>query len=230
MNVLIFAPHPDDEVLGCGGIMAKYAEQGNSVYICVITSGQPPIFDNTVAVENEWPHTLYPEIKKCHDFLNVKETFFLQCSAADLESTPRYILNQKITEIIQYVKPEIVYIPHFGDMQKDHTITSEAVMVAVRPKGNHIVRKVYSYETLSETEWNVPHVANMFIPNTYVDISKYLDKKLEAMNCYQSQLSDFPNPRSLEAVEALAKLRGSTMGAKAAEAFVLVREYDTETI
>lgn len=228
MNILFFAPHPDDEVLGCGGVMAKYVEQGDSVYVCVVTSGKPPIFDDSVAVQNQWPHTLYPEIQKSHELLGVKETFFLQCPAADLESTPRYMLNQMVFEIVQKVCPEIVYIPHFGDMQKDHTITSEAVMVAIRPKGNHIVRKVYSYETLSETEWNVPHVTNVFIPNTYVDISNYLSKKLDAMSCYQSQLAEFPNPRSLEAVKALAKLRGSTMGAKAAEAFVLIREYDFE--
>ena len=142
-----------------------------------------------------------------------------------LEHEARHILNQKINDLVQRVKPEVVFVPHFGDMQKDHAITSEAVMVAMRPKYKHKVRFVYSYETLSETEWNIPHCSNSFIPNVYVDISPFLRKKLDAMECYQSQLGDFPDPRSLEAVEALAKLRGTTMGAKAAEAFALIREY-----
>lgn len=225
MNVLIFAPHPDDEVLGCGGVMAKYAAQNDNVYVCVATCGHPPIFDDSKMKQEGWPHTLYPEIKKANDLLGVREVFYLDCPAADMESYKRFSLNGKIMELIQAIKPEVVYIPHFGDMQKDHTILAEAVMVAVRPKYEHRVRFVYAYETLSETEWNIPHAANCFIPNVYVDISKYMDKKLSAMACYQSQLGDFPDPRSLEAVEALAKLRGSTMGAKAAEAFMLIREY-----
>lgn len=226
MNVLIFAPHPDDEVLGCGGVMAKYASQGDDVTVCVVTSGQPPIFDNSTAIANGWPHTLYPEIQKSHEVLHVKETVFLQCPAADLESVPRYKLNGMVNDLVQRVKPEVVYIPHFGDMQKDHKLVSDAVMVAVRPRGKHRVRKVYSYETLSETEWNIPHVANVFIPNTYVDITPYFKDKLAAMECYQSQLAPFPEARSLEAVEALAKLRGSTMRSKYSEAFVLIRDYD----
>lgn len=226
MNVLIFAPHPDDEILGCGGIMAKYSETGNEVYVCIATCGHPPIFDDSLMKEHGWPHTLYPEIKKAHAILKVKNTFFLDCPASNMEHYERFILNEKIRKIIQEVEPEMVYIPHFGDMQKDHTILSEAVMVAVRPKEKYIVKKVYSYETLSETEWNIPHVANAFIPNTFVDITSYLEMKLEALNCYQSQLGKFPDPRSLKAVEALAKLRGSTMFSSAAEAFCLIREYD----
>ncbi len=225
MNVLVFAPHPDDEVLGCGGVMAKHAAQGDSVYVCVATCGHPPIFSDDLMREKGWPHTLYPEIKKAHELLKVKETFYLDCPAADLESTKRFTLNGKLMDLIQQVKPDVVYMPHFGDMQKDHTILAEAVMVAVRPKYAHRVQTVYAYETLSETEWNIPHATNTFVPNVFVDVAEYLDMKLQAMNCFQSQLGPFPDPRSLEAVEALAKLRGSTMNAKAAEAFMMIREY-----
>lgn len=226
MNVIVFAPHPDDEILGCGGVMAKHVAIGNNIYVCIATCGHPPIFNDSLMKKRKWPHILYPEIKKAHDLLGVKETFFLDCPAADMESEKRFVLNKKIVDIIQKVKPEVIYIPHFGDMQKDHTILSESIMVAVRPKGKHVVKKVYSYETLSETEWNIPHVTNIFIPNTYVDITDYLKKKLKAMNCYHSQLGDFPDPRSLRAIESLARLRGSTMFCNAAEAFMLIREYD----
>lgn len=226
MNILVFAPHPDDEVLGCGGVMAKHAAQGDDVYVCVATCGHPPIFNDDLMKEKGWPHTLYPEIKKAHEILGVKKTFYLDCPAADMESVKRFDLNGKIINLIQELKPDVVYIPHFGDMQRDHTLLSEAIMVAVRPRGSHKVSKVYSYETLSETEWNIPHASNTFIPNTYIEISDYFDLKIKAMNCYQSQLAPFPEARSLEAVEALAKLRGSTMGAKRAEAFALIREYN----
>lgn len=225
MIILIFAPHPDDEVLGCGGIMAKYASNGDEVYVCVATCGHPPVYNDDAMKENHWPHTLYPEIKKAHELLQVKETFYLDCPAADLEAVKRYELNGKLINIVQRTKPDVIYIPHFGDMQKDHTILAEAIMVAVRPKYEHKVQYVYAYETLSETEWNIPHIKNSFIPNVFVDIEGFLDKKLQAVKCFTSQLGDFPDPRSLEAVEALAKLRGSTMCVRAAEAFMLIREY-----
>ncbi len=224
-RILVFAPHPDDEILGCGGTMAKYSAQGTEVYVCIVTSGQPPVFDNSEAVAKGWPHTLYPEIVKSHGVIGVKETVFLQLPCVLLEREPRHIVNRSIGELVQRVKPDVVFIPHFGDMQKDHAIVSEAVMVAVRPKYDHVPRQVYAYETLSETEWNIPHAANAFLPDTFIDISKELTLKLEAMRCYESQLGPFPDPRSLEALEALAHLRGSTMGAEAAEAFSLIREY-----
>jgi len=226
-NILVFAPHPDDEVLGCGGVMSKHTSNGDNVYVCVATCGHPPIFNDDLMKEKGWPHTLYPEIKKAHEILGVKETFYLDFPAADMESAKRFTLNAKLIEMIQQIKPEVVYMPHFGDMQKDHTLLAEAIMVAVRPKYAHKVESVYAYETLSETEWNIPHSSFAFIPNTFVDISINLETKLKAMNCFQSQLGAFPDPRSLDAVESLAKLRGSTMGAKAAEAFMLVRRYST---
>ena len=225
MNVLVFAPHPDDEVLGCGGVMVKHSKEGDSVFVCIATCGHPPIFNDDLMKEKGWPHTLYPEIKKAHEILGVQETTYLDCPAADMESVKRFALNGRIVQLIQDIKPDVVYMPHFGDMQKDHAILAEAIMVAVRPKYGHSVQTVYAYETLSETEWNIPHATNAFIPNVFVDIEDFLDSKLNAMSCYKSQLADFPDPRSLGAVEALAKVRGSTMGANTAEAFMLVREY-----
>ncbi|MBQ9387070.1 MAG: PIG-L family deacetylase [Lachnospiraceae bacterium] len=225
MNVLVFAPHPDDEILGCGGTMARHIKDGDEVSVCIVTSGKPPVYDDSEAVKNGWPHALYPEVKKSHELLGIKETVFLQLPCVLLEQQPRHEVNAKIAEVVTRLRPDVVYIPHFGDMQKDHQAVVDAVMVAVRPKGAHRVKTVYAYETLSETEWNVPHAGKTFIPNTFVNIEDFLEKKIEAMECYQSQLGDFPSPRSVDALRALAMLRGSTMGAKAAEAFALVREY-----
>ena len=225
MNVLVFAPHPDDEVLGCGGTIKKHVNSGDKVYVCVVTSGKPPVFDNSIALKNGWPHTLYLEAMGAKKILGIEEYYFLELPCVLLEREPRNEVNKKVTDIINKIKPEIIYMPHFGDMQKDHLITTEAVMVAVRPKNRHVVKSVYSYETLSETEWNIPHSSNIFVPNTFIDIADTLKDKIAAILCYKSQVGEFPNPRSVEAIEALAKYRGSTMGAKAAEAFMLIREY-----
>ncbi|MBU3207618.1 PIG-L family deacetylase [Clostridium algidicarnis] len=217
MNILVIAPHADDEILGVGATMAKYIANKDKVYVCVATRGVQPLFDIEIVkkVRNE---TILS-----HKLLGVTETFFLEFPAVMLEQVNRYEINDRIFEVIKQVEPDIVYIPHFGDMQKDHEIVAEAAMVAVRPKCDHKIREVYAYETLSETEWNNPHSSNAFLPNVYNDISDYLNLKVEVMKCFESQLSEFPNPRSLEAIEALAKYRGSTINAKAAEAFMLIR-------
>lgn len=218
MSILVIAPHADDEILGVGATMAKHIDKGENVYVCIATRGIEPLFDE------EYMNILRNETKKAHSLLGVKDTFFLELPAVMLEQIPRHEINEKLSDIIYKVKPDIVYIPHFGDMQKDHQIIADAAMVAVRPKYEHKIKEVYAYETLSETEWNIPHNANAFIPNVFSDVSDYLEMKIAALKCYESQLSFFPNPRSLEAIEALAKYRGSTINVVAAEAFSLIRK------
>lgn len=217
-KVLVVAPHADDEVLGAGGTIAKNIAEGNEVYVCVVTRGEEPLFSKKVTEQ------VREETFRAHELLGIKKTFFLEFPAVMLEKAERYKLNGSIINVIQEINPHEVYIPHMGDMQKDHQIVNEAVMVAVRPKYKHKVRAVYAYETLSETEWNIPNTVNAFIPTVYQDVSNFLEKKKQALACFESQISDFPSPRSLEAVESLAKYRGSTVGVFAAEAFVLIRE------
>lgn len=126
--------------------------------------------------------------------------------------------------MVKEIKPEIAFIPHIGDMHVDHGETAQAAMVALRPMNNPQLRAIYTYETLSETEWNIPNVSNWFIPNAWSDITDTYKRKIEAMKCFKTQLYPFPHPRSLEALEALAKLRGTTIGVNYAESFVCVRE------
>ena len=141
-----------------------------------------------------------------------------------LETVPRYELNGEISEVVQRIRPDEVYIPHRGDMQLDHQMVVDSAMVAVRPRGNYYPKRVYAYETLSETGWNIPNTVNEFIPTVYEDISGTLKAKLEAMNIFQSQLAPFPAARSIGAIEALARYRGATVNVNAAEAFNLIRE------
>ncbi len=218
MKVLVIAPHPDDEILGCGGTMAKLASQGHEVSVCIVTKGMPPLFDPAFIEQGR------SECRKADALLGVKETFFLDLPAVMLETVPRHVFNQKLADAISRVQPEEVYIPHRGDMQIDHQMVVDAAMVALRPKYEHVVQRIYAYETLSETGWNLPNVQNEFIPTVYVDIRGQLEAKLHAMGIFQSQLGQFPAARSIGALEALARYRGATVGVPAAEAFMLIRQ------
>ena len=218
MKVLIISPHPDDEIIGVGGTIAKRCKMGDEVYICIVTKGVEPLFSA------ELVNRTRAEAREAHKFLGVKETVFLDFPSVMLETVPRYEINGKICDVIQKIKPDEVYIPHRGDMQLDHQMVADAAMVGVRPKYAHKVKRVYAYETLSETGWNIPNVQNDFIPTVYEDISECFDEKMKAMAFFETQLSDFPDARSLEAIEALAKFRGATVHVCAAEAFSLIRE------
>lgn len=218
MKVLVIAPHPDDEIIGVGGTIAKRSAVGDKVYVCIMTKGCQPLF------EKEFIEQGRAECRRADKFLGVQETIFLDFPAVMLEAVPRYELNGKITAMIQKIKPDEVFLPHRGDMQLDHQIVVDAAMVALRPKYEHVVKRIYAYETLSETGWNIPNMVNEFIPTVYEDISATLQQKLDAMNIFQSQLSEFPAARSLEAIRSLAKLRGATVHMNAAEAFSLIRE------
>lgn len=218
MNILVIAPHRDDEVIGVGGTIAKHSAMGDAVYVCVLTHGAEPLCTPDVDKKIE------EECIKADRMLGVYKTIFLNYPAAMLETVPRYELNDSLIRMVQEIKPDIVYIPHRGDMQLDHKLTVDSAMVALRPKYDHVVRKIYSYETLSETGWDVPNVSNDFIPTCYNDISDYLDLKIDAMKMFTTQIAPYPNPRSPEAIRALAMYRGSTVNIEAAEAFTLIRE------
>lgn len=218
MRVLVIAPHPDDEIIGVGGTIAKRSKAGDEVYVCVVTKGGLPLFN---------PEFIEQGRRECQEAdakLGVMETIFLDFPAVMLETVPRYEFNGKIAEVVQRIKPDEIYIPHRGDMQIDHQMVVDAAMVAVRPRGKNYPKRVYAYETLSETGWNIPNTVNEFIPTVYEDISDTFREKLEAMKTFQSQLAPFPEARSIGAIEALAKFRGATVSVEAAEAFSLVRE------
>lgn len=217
-KVLVIAPHPDDEVLGCGGTIARHAADGDEVYAAVVTKGPDFLFPA------EETRLTREQCVEADQLLGVKETIFLDFPSVILETVPRHELNGKIAGFIQEVQPDIVYIPHRGDMQLDHKLVVDACMVALRPKYSHVPKTIYAYETLSETGWDIPNAANEFIPTVYRCIDDYIDRKLEAVNLFRTQLAEYPNARSLESVKALAMYRGSTVGFRYAEAFYIVRQ------
>lgn len=220
MKVLIIAPHPDDEVLGCGGIIKKYTKKGEEVYLCIVTKAYTPDWSEDF-IENR-----KKEIECSVKNLGIKEIIFLELPTVKLDTIPQKELNDSISKCVQKIKPDVLFIPFYGDINKDHKLVSEASLIAARPKPGFYIKKVYCYEIPSETDWAKPaqKIEDVFAPNFYEDISDFLDDKLKTMQCYKSELKDYPHPRSLEGIKVLAQKRGTECGVKAAEAFMLLRE------
>ena len=216
-NILVIAPHPDDEVLGCGGIMKKYSEAGDQVYVLVISRGTSKFYSDE-RIDN-----VRKEARNAHHILGVKETIFLDFPAPELDTVSISEISKAIAEVINKFNIQIVFLPHRGDIHHDHTIVFNAGLVASRPVEQYSIKEIYCYETLSETEWAAPFGDDAFIPNHFVNVTNQFEVKLKAMECFKSQIRPFPNSRSLEAIEALAKFRGATVGFERAEAFMQIR-------
>lgn len=220
-NILIIAPHCDDEILGCGGIMTRFKNEGHNIYVVIVTNGHvgaPELFSSvgTERVQNE--------ARNAHKFLGVTKSFFLNFPAPRLDSIPSYKLSISLEKLIRQYNISELYVPHRGDIHKDHRITYESALVAARPVNENPVKRIYAYETLSETEWSAPFSDDAFIPNVFYDIEDFLEFKLKAFSFFETQEKMFPHPRSQKTLEHLARLRGTTVGFKAAEAFMLIRE------
>lgn len=216
-RTLVIAPHPDDEVLGAGGTMARLAAEGEDVFVAVVTAGRPPAYsaDAVAAIQ--------AEAKRAHEHLGVRETYWLNQPAAQLAETPTAALNAAIGDVVREIGPKTLLVPFVGDIHIDHQRVFLSSLVAARPHQARYPLTVLAYETLSETNWNAPYLGANFVPNVFVEIENYLARKLEAMRMFGSQLRESPHERSLDALSALATLRGATVHRGAAEAFVLVR-------
>lgn len=215
---LFIAPHPDDEVLGCGGIIRKLAQSSkNEIYVLVMSRGTPKLYPEH-KIEN-----VRNEALAAHKVLGVKDTMFLDFYAPEMDAAPLADVSRSIADLIHKLHIDVLFIPHRGDIHNDHSVVFKAALVAARPVGNYTVKEIHCYETLSETEWAPPFGDDAFIPNYFVNVAQQMPSKLEAMGCFKSQLKEFPNPRSLETIEALAKFRGSTVGFERAEAFMTIR-------
>lgn len=211
-KILVFAPHPDDEILGCGGTILKRVKQGYEAYVCLAT------------MVSDW-ETRINEMVKADKILGVSGIKMLMMHELELDKYDRRILNGKVLNVIKEIQPNEVYIPYRYDLHSDHSILSEAVIVATRPKYEFTPSKVLAYETMSETGWNYLSLENSFSPNVYEDITDTVDYKLEALMIYESQLSEYPSCRSIKAIKSLATFRGTQAEMPYAEAFMLVREY-----
>ncbi len=217
-RILIISPHPDDETLSVGGMISKFTSSGAEFFILTVSGHMPPLYS-----EKDYKTTI-KEAEEAYKVLGVTNYEFLNIPATMVSNEPVHELNGKISSIISDFLPEIVLIP-FPDRHIDHRVIFESSMVATRPVGDgKKIEIVASYETLSETHWNAPFIEPNFYPNWVVDITSDIETKIKALKCYKSQISDFPGPRSIEAVEALAKFRGTQSGFAFGEALNIIRQ------
>lgn len=217
-NVLVVAAHTDDEALGCGGTIARHVSEGNKVYAVFLADGvtsRPNASKDELDQRNS-------AAAKAHKILGIKEAFMLGFPDNRTDSIPLLDIVQKLEEVIDKVKPNIIYTHHSGDLNIDHRIAYQAVLTACRPAPHATVREIYSFEVLSATEWGNGSV-DPFVPNVFSDISDFIDIKLNALGAYEAEMRAEPHSRSLVNARRLAEYRGNCVGLPSAEAFSLVR-------
>lgn len=222
-SILILAAHPDDEVLGCGGTIAKLADQGAIVHVAFLADGVFSRVGDAVAQQKE-VHVRRAAAKKACDILRVKSVSFGEFSDNRMDTVALLDITKVLEELIAEHKPEVVFTHHAGDVNIDHRCIHEAVVTACRPQRGHPVKTLLCFEVPSSTEWQLPGSAPVFAPNWFVDISDTIERKLAALDAYATELRDWPHPRSLQGVDHLARWRGATVGVDAAEAFMLGRQ------
>lgn len=224
-TVLIVAAHPDDELLGCAGTLARHAAAGDTVHVLILAQGATARDqrrnDAKRAAELE---SLRAAARDAAAIIGAEAPRFGGLPDNRMDGTDLLDIVKIVEKVVDEVKPMVVYTHHGGDLNIDHQITHRAVLTACRPLPGSSVRAIYAFETLSSTEWGSPVQAAAFQPVHFVDITKHLDQKLRALDCYDSELRPFPHPRSVETVTALARYRGACAGVAAAEGFQVVRE------
>jgi LmbE family N-acetylglucosaminyl deacetylase len=219
-NVLVVAAHPDDEILGCGATMARHAAEGDRVTVLLMADGvgaRNPENATVALAERQGA------ARKANKILGVDEVTLLTYPDNRMDTAALLDIVQDMEKVIRQCTPEVVYTHHSGDVNIDHRLVSEAVVVACRSSPGFSVRQLLFFETASSTEWRPPVSGMSFAPNYFVNISSYLALKLQALEVYSEELRAFPHPRSKTAVAHLAAWRGATVGVEAAEAFELAR-------
>jgi LmbE family N-acetylglucosaminyl deacetylase len=216
-SILVIAAHPDDEVLGCGGTIARHLNDGDEIHVVFMSDGVA----SRIHANNEEVNERKQAAINASNILRVKnKPIFLGLPDNRMDTLALLDIVQSLEEIINEIKPEVIYTHHVGDLNIDHKVTHQAVMTACRPQPEFCVREIYSFEVLSSTEWSTN---NLFFPNYFVDISDTLELKISAIKAYNSELRTFPHARSIESIKALVKYRGGSMGIGAAEAFKVER-------
>ena len=223
MKSLIVAPHPDDELLGCGGTLLKRVAEGNTVGWVLMSA---------ISVDKGWSDQQVDkredEIERVREGLGISEQhlFKLNFPCAELDQISLSTLITGLSNIFRHFQPEELFLPHPGDIHSDHRITFEAASSCTKWFRYPSIKRVMTYETLSETDFGLDQVVGGFRPNYFVDITDYVQKKLDLLSIYQSEILDHPFPRSIDAIASLSLLRGAQRGVSAAEAFHMLRQFE----
>lgn len=222
-GVLILAAHPDDEVLGCGGTIAKLAQQGATIHVAFLADGVSSRSSDPKAQQAELASRRIA-VQKASDILGVKSVSFGDFPDNRMDTIALLDIIKPIEALVAKFQADMVFTHHAGDLNIDHRRIHEAVGVACRPQCGHPVKTLLCFEVPSSTEWQLSGSAQTFAPNWFVDISDTLDRKLVALEAYAAELRPWPHPRSRQGIEHLARWRGAIVGVDAAEAFMLGRQ------
>jgi len=222
MHVLCVVAHPDDEILGMGGVLARHTTEGDSVHVCLLSDGVTSRHDEvTSEVEAELEQRKASAKQACETV--GASVSFHQFPDNQFDTVPLLDIVQTVESEIKEHEPTVVYTHHYGDLNVDHELTARAVVTATRPLRDSQIERVLAGEVLSSTEWSVPDSSNVFQPTTFVDISGCLQQKLDALSYYETELREHPHPRTVENVRRNARLWGAKSGVDAAEPFELLR-------
>ena len=223
-NVLVIAAHPDDEVLGCGGSMAKWAQDGLNVHVLIMAEGATSRDrQRDRAMRKETLSILAQSAKHSAKILGIDTIELLDFPDNRMDSVDLIEVVKTIEDRIDKLKPAMVVTHHSGDLNIDHQIIHQAVITACRPQPKQTVKRILAFEVPSSTEWRPSDYGSLFIPNWYEDITDNLSTKMNALEAYQCEMRPWPHARSIRAVEHLARWRGASAGFEAAESFMLIR-------
>lgn len=217
-RILVVAAHPDDEILGIGGTAARHADEGADVHVLIVAEGATS--RNPDATEEL--HHLRQAAAAAAAILGTRPPRFAGLPDNRMDSLDLLDIVKRVEEVVDDVRPRLVYTHHGGDLNVDHVLTHRAVLTACRPLPGSTVDGIFTFETVSSTEW-APEAAAQFHPQHFVDVTDTLERKLEALRAYDMEMRPFPHARSLRAVDAVARARGASVGMEAAEAFGVVR-------
>lgn len=214
-KILVVAVHPDDETLGCGGTLLKHKANGDKIHWLICT---------TLNKNNSYYKKREKELIKVSKLYNFDSIHQLQFETTKVDQYSMSELIKNISVVINKLKPNIIYLPFKEDVHTDHKKLFEASYSCTKSFRYSFIKKIYMMETLSETDFAPSFKEDSFIPNTFVDISRYITKKIKIMKVYKSEIKKHPFPRSEKNIRALATFRGSTAGCKFAESFMLLKE------
>ena len=214
-KVLVVAVHPDDETLGCGGTLLKHKANGDEIHWLICT---------TIDKNNSYYKIRENEIEEVSKLYNFDSVHNLQLKTMQVDEYSISKLVNKISQIIKKIQPNIIYLPFKGDVHSDHRKIYEASYSCTKSFRYPCIKKIYMMETLSETEFAPSTREDSFIPNVFVDVSEFFEKKIEIMKVFSTEMAEYPFPRSERNLRALATLRGATCGCGYAESFMLLKE------
>lgn len=223
MKILVIAAHPDDEVLGCGGTIARFTKEKHEVYISILGEGITSRYERRKKDNKKLVKQLHSRSLQVGKLLFARRVFLFKLPDNRFDTFPLLDIVKIVESLIDKLQPGTIYTHHSGDLNIDHKIVHRAVLTATRPVKNCPVKEIFTFEVPSSTDWAFQEFEPVFRPNVFVDITKTLDIKMQAMQIYESEARAYPHPRSAEALRAIARRWGSIAGLDAAEAFQLVR-------